>query len=738
MGFFGPLGLTSEAEKLKSITLSANKETANGGSVDAAQTKTHSVKINVVHEAPPKAEVEKAFGAVFPEKEFKSAIIKALDSKRSASTKKVVAEKMFAISKEDIANVVIQQIRESNQEINSLDQLEGVIRSFVCDPDTEFVLELQTENPQSLYNLSDSEKPKMGEIFRTFAARQEQPDMTVTTQVDAIATRRDDSAETTPETTEKAAVQAVADTTDNNPGFQDDKKEAKKTTLAGASKKIETKTDLLVKNIANADAQQIANLEEFLKDLARVKTDGLSEAEKTTFEGKLAYGAREIEKAWLARKYENKDSLDLEMKDARQKVGKIIRDILKFEIEKRGFANVEGGVVKSGEKFHVNSIYMMGTIVAKDFCEDETLLRKVVEAKWKGEEWKMSNVDQSKLAKIINDSFSNGQLDRAAYIAYQYRMVCEQISQNKKIIEAGRLQKGLPMEMESAEKKDLENRLMAHLGEHEDLRKKFVELRKQKPDAHINGITKKTIAKLIREFIAEEFFVEKSNDDIIKSESEMEVPVENVPVSDVPTPEEFKRERKFEFSEGQREKKEDLLLKAIDGIEEITADDLEVDAIPVDKHFVGNLKERIETLLNKSGYIDENPYSDEARSYWEELCELEPFANEVGALDREDKICVIYQGNTFFINRRREIGITPEQKLREIVGSEKRWEGLLFGLRNYYQNVTDKLKDELEWRAMSKDIQDGHLHEAVKLFMEKSLGKQDDDVVKAAFNIVRK
>lgn len=386
-------------------------------------------------------------------------------------------------------------------------------------------------------------------------------------------------------------------------------------------------TDRTIKKIKVADVENLAPLSFFTASLQTIKRGTLSEKDSILFEESCAYGIREIEKVWLERKQENKKNVEIESAEARKILGNVIRDELKKKIEEKGFVNVQGGTVLNGKQFADASIYLMGSIVAKNFQENDEIIKKIIEAKWKGEKWKLNDAETESLSNILDATFSSGELTRAAYISYEYDTVGKELSNNQKnkdLIEKWRLSNGLPKEMQPAEKKALVDKLMLELtSSNEDSMKNFIDLRKKKSDAHLDGSSKKAILELIKNYLKKEFFVEDPLD--------------------------IEKEETFEIAKEHWELFEYDLIRTIKAVREINGDDLDIDFIPAEKHFAGNIKEEMELLLNKGGAINEKSKGKEAQEYWKELERLDEFAKEIIALENTGMVCVVHDGNTFFI-----------------------------------------------------------------------------------------
>ena len=717
------------------LTVNREPGSSGDGPINVAQSQPRKLEINLIHEVSRNA-VRETYRKIFPEKEFSAALSRTLSRDRISSTKKNIVTNIIKAFEDDVVESIVESLKESNTEISDPKQLENIMRDTLGNPATEIILDIAYAPDKKACELRDSERPRIAEIIRSFAGGQE-------------------LSEVEPEK-EAPAEEIEEDVIDAVEAVEPDLAQAKVTETSSVFKHLANMAESIIKRIDDADVKDLAPLSDFLKSLLNVKKDGLAGDELKAFEENMAYNVRKIEKAWLERKYENKSNLPIELAKAKLELENFISSRLKLEIEKRGFFNVEKN--KDRKSFHDGDIDFMGQIVAKDVFEDENIIKEIVEAKWKGEKWKMNNIENKKLDSGIAESFSNGSLDRAAYLAYGRRTAVYQVAKNKEnksMIAAWRVNQGLKQELEPLERDEIIGKIVTRIETHEDIINEFVDLRKDKDDAYLNEGAKKEIKKIIRDFIIKEFFVDVPDDGIIKPEEKKlaidngnAVAVdENVVTTSNQEYEPLKKE-KFEMPQDQKDAFEDDLVEAIYGIDEIKTEELNIDYIHAEKYVPGNMKEKIETLLNKCGFIADDESGKAAEEYWKELCELEKFAQEVIKHKEEGKVCVVHEGNTFFVNLKREQEI-PLQVLEEatsgVVGL-KYLSAFIFGVRITYEKYVSALHENPNWEGLSDGKKREYLEKGIICYADKILDDNEivadkdvrEKIYKYAFTILNK
>jgi hypothetical protein len=234
--------------------------------------------------------------------------------------------------------------------------------------------------------------------------------------------------------------------------------------------------------------------------------------------------------------------------------------------------------------------------------------------------------------------------------------------------------------------------------------------------------------------------VEKDIDDVEKSG------IINGEPAPVDMPVEKPKKNKFEILKAQQEIFEDNLIQAIHAIREIKADEVDIDFIPTEKHFSGDLKSKMESLLNRSGFIDEESEGVDIEGYWKELGKLNEFAKEVMGLEKAGKICVSHDGNTYFINKEKEIPLQELEKITESVVGKKYLSAFVFGIKGDYDRYVATLEENPKWREITLAKQRELKEEGVAYFVNEILEENGnivnedtrEKVYKYIFSIINK
>ncbi|EKD46477.1 MAG: hypothetical protein ACD_67C00225G0005 [uncultured bacterium] len=185
------------------------------------------------------------------------------------------------------------------------------------------------------------------------------------------------------------------------------------------------------------------------------------------------------------------------------------------------------------------------------------------------------------------------------------------------------------------------------------------------------------------------------------------------------------KEKAFEINVSKKEKLEEDLIRAFHSIEAIEGDELDIDFAPAEKHFSGNLRDKIGELLNKSNLIDENPVGKEAEKYWDELNALQKLGEEVIGLEKKNQVCVTYENNTFFINKKRETAGQDLEKVVADVISEKYLKAFIFGIQGDYEKYVATLKENPKWFGLNDGKKRELLESGIVFYVDEILNENE-------------
>lgn len=417
-------------------------------------------------------------------------------------------------------------------------------------------------------------------------------------------------------------------------------------------------------------------------------------------------------------------------KESKKEAITSLTDSLKGKILEK--ANEDGIMNVLGMPILNADAYTMASIAGKNIIEDENILNETMEGRRIDKDFSFSDACK----KRISDTIADADLNKLVFDVFIINQIEREIKLAKNAFAAGKLYQRKMKEISKESEKNLIQSILLEIKSDGKAEKDFLSIRRKDPKATLKWVHQNNIKSIANKKVDEALFVDEpigiqinfpgKNDasvapfvdlsptpkddiitavedavpenEIVETDAVTETGVETVTGAET----EVKVENKFEIPKEKREIFEEDLIHAIHEIVEVAGDELDIDFIPAEKRFSGNLKDKMELLLNRGGFIDEKTKKEEAEGYWKELEKLDEMAKEIVALEKKDMICVAHEGNTYFIKKEQEIVISELEKVTKKVVSEKYLSSFIFGIKKDYDKYASELRDHDRWNGLSE------------------------------------
>ncbi|MEI7890734.1 MAG: hypothetical protein WCI36_02085 [bacterium] len=203
---------------------------------------------------------------------------------------------------------------------------------------------------------------------------------------------------------------------------------------------------------------------------------------------------------------------------------------------------------------------------------------------------------------------------------------------------------------------------------------------------------------------------------------------------------------KFEMPKVQSEHFEENLVSAIDLIEEISDKKSQVNLADGEIFLEKNIKNEMENLLNKRGFLGDGKPENDEEEYWSKLQELNKSAKKIAGLQKKGKVCVVQNDKTYFIKKSQEISFDELEKTTKKVIGEKYMNSFISVIKPDYDEYLASLIENPKWAQLSDEEKDKLKEKGVVFYVEAVLNengkevekKVRENIYKYAFTILNK